>query len=106
AMGYRSLNDIIGETQLIEKQPMIEHWKARGLDFSRMFFKPDAPKDDIHWTRRQEHPIDDVLDRKMIELAAPALESRQPVKIELPIRNVDRSAGAMLAGAVVKRFGH
>ena len=106
AMGYRSLNEIIGETQLIEKQPMIDHWKAKGLDFSRMFFKPDAPKEDIHWTRRQEHPIDDVLDRKLIELAAPALDARQPVKIEVPIRNVDRSAGAMLAGEVAKRFGH
>ena len=106
AMGYRSLNEIVGEAQLIEKQPMIEHWKAKGLDFSRMFFKPDAPKEEIHWTRRQEHPIDDVLDRRMIELAAPALDTRKPVKIELPIRNVDRSAGAMLAGQVAKRFGH
>lgn len=105
-MGYRSISEIVGETQLIEKQEMIEHWKARGLDFSRIFHKPDAAKDEISWTRRQEHPIEDVLDRQMIEQAALALESRLPVKIELPIRNVDRSVGAMLSGAVVKRFGH
>ena len=105
-MGYRKLDEIIGEAQLIEKQPMIDHWKAQGLDFTRIFHKPEAAKEDIYWTRRQEHPIDDVLDRQMIEQAAPALESRLPVKIELPIRNVDRSAGAMLSGAVVKKYGH
>ena len=106
AMGYRSIDEIIGETQLIEKQSMIEHWKARGLDFTRMFHKPAAPKEEIYWTRRQEHPIDEVLDRKLIEQAAPALETRQPVQIDMPIRNVDRSAGAMLSGEVAKRFGH
>ena len=106
SMGYRKLDEIVGETDLLEKQPVIDHWKARGLDFSRMFHKPDAPRDETHWTRRQEHPIDDVLDRRMIELAAPALEAREPVRIELPIRNVDRSAGAMLSGEVARRFGH
>ena len=85
---------------------MIEHWKAKGLDFSRIFHKPDAPAEAIHWTERQKHPIDDVLDRKLIEVARPALEARQPVKIEMPIRNVDRSAGAMLSGEVAKRFKH
>ena len=106
AMGFRKLDEIIGDTDLVAKQEMIEHWKARGLDFSRVFHRPDAPKEETYWTTRQEHPIDDVLDRKLIELAASALETKQPVKIELPIRNVDRSAGAMLSGAVAKRFGH
>ncbi|MBX9451682.1 MAG: glutamate synthase large subunit, partial [Mesorhizobium sp.] len=106
AMGFRKLDEIIGDTDLVAKQEMIEHWKARGLDFSRVFHKPEAPKEETYWTTRQEHPIEDVLDRKLIELAAPALESKQPVKIEVPIRNVDRSAGAMLSGAVAKRFGH
>jgi glutamate synthase (NADPH/NADH) large chain len=106
AMGYRHIDEIIGETQLIEKRELIEHWKARGLDFSRMFHKPEAPREAMHWTERQKHPIDDVLDRTLIEQAMPALESRQPVVIEANIRNVDRSAGAMLSGEVVKRFRH
>jgi glutamate synthase (NADPH/NADH) large chain len=71
-----------------------------------MFHKPDAPKEATHWTERQKHPIDDVLDRQIIELARPALEQKQPVRIELPIRNVDRSTGAMLSGEVAKRFRH
>jgi glutamate synthase (NADPH/NADH) large chain len=99
-MGFTHLDQIIGNTDLIE------HWKARGLDFSRLFHKPDAPADQTHWTERQKHPIEDVLDRRLIELAGPALEAQQAVRIEVPIRNVDRSAGAMLSGEVVRRFGH
>ncbi len=105
-MGFTHLDQIVGDSDLLEKREVIQHWKARGLDFSKMFFKPDAPREAIHWTERQKHPIDDVLDRKLIELAKPALEAKQPVAIELPIRNVDRSAGAMLSGEVAKRFRH
>ena len=105
-MGFTHLDQIVGDSDLLEKREVIQHWKARGLDFSKMFFRPDAPREAIHWTERQKHPIDDVLDRKLIELAKPALEAKQPVAIELPIRNVDRSAGAMLSGEVAKRFRH
>ncbi|MCC0037903.1 MAG: glutamate synthase large subunit [Brucellaceae bacterium] len=105
-MGYRNLDEIIGDTDLLSKETVIEHWKARGLDFSRMFFKPDAPKEETYWTQRQNHPIDDILDRTLIEQAAPALERKEKVEIEARIRNVDRSAGAMLSGAVAKRYGH
>ncbi len=106
AMGYRKIEEIVGESDLLAKHEMIEHWKARGLDFTRIFYKPDAPKDAIRWTERQKHPIDDVLDRRLIEQAMPALETREPVTIEMPIRNTDRSTGAMLSGEVAKRFGH
>ncbi|TWH00168.1 glutamate synthase (NADPH/NADH) large chain [Mesorhizobium sp. J18] len=105
-MGFTRLDDIIGQSDLLEKRALIAHWKAQGLDFSKVFFKPDAPTEEIRWTRRQKHPIDDVLDRKLIAEAAPALESRQPVRIETEIRNTDRSAGAMLSGEIAKRFGH
>jgi glutamate synthase (NADPH/NADH) large chain len=105
-MGFTHLDQIIGDTDLLEKRALIEHWKAKGLDFSRMFHKPEASQDQTHWTERQKHPIDEVLDRKLIELAKPALEAKQAVTIELPIRNVDRSAGAMLSGEVAKRFRH
>ena len=105
AMGYRKLNDIIGESDLLRKDELVSHWKARGLDFSKMFHKPDAPKQATYWTERQNHPIDDVLDRRLIAEAAPALEQRLPVSLNVGIRNVDRSAGAMLSGAVAQRFG-
>ncbi len=106
-MGYTSLDQVIGESQLLDKAEMIDHhWKAHGLDFSRIFFKPDAPREAIYWTRRQEHPIADVLDRTLIEKAKSALENGDRVHIESKITNVDRSTGAMLSGALAERHGY
>ena len=85
AMGFRKFEDMIGESQLLAKTGMIDHWKAKGLDFSGIFYKPDAERSQIHWTQRQNHPIDDVLDRKLIAKAMPALETGEPVRIEMPI---------------------
>ncbi len=105
-MGFRSLNEIIGHSELLDKNEAITHWKAKGLDFSRIFHKVDAPQAATRWTERQKHPIDDILDRKLIAGAAGALESKIPVTIDTTIRNVDRSVGAMLSGEVAKRYGH
>ncbi len=105
-MGFRHLDEIVGNTELLEKRGAIAHWKARGLDFEKLFFKPEAAREAILWTERQKHPIDQVLDRRLIAEASAALDARQPVRIEVPIRNVDRSTGAMLSGEVAKRFRH
>ncbi|MGN6464160.1 MAG: glutamate synthase large subunit [Rhizobiaceae bacterium] len=105
-LGFRKLDDIVGQSDLLEKEQMIAQWKAKGLDFSKVFHKPEAPADAIHHTERQHHPIDDILDRKLIDKVAAALEAKQPVTIEVPIRNVDRSTGAMLSGEVAKRHRH
>ncbi|MCC0029372.1 MAG: glutamate synthase large subunit [Brucellaceae bacterium] len=105
-MGYTSLEQITGQSDLLAKQDMIDHWKAKGLDFSKVFFKPEAPAEAIRHTERQNHPIHDILDRKLIEMAGPALESQEAVKLTVDIRNTDRSAGAMLSGEVAKRYGH
>jgi glutamate synthase (NADPH/NADH) large chain len=106
SLGVRSLNEIIGASELLGKEQMISHWKANGLDFSRIFHKVDAPKEKTYWTERQNHPIHDILDRKLIEQALPALEHKTPVAFEVDIKNVDRSAGAMLSGEVAKRYRH
>ncbi|MCM2503794.1 glutamate synthase large subunit [Aureimonas altamirensis] len=105
AMGVRTVSELIGQSDRLDKKPMIDHWKAKGLDFSKVFFKPDAAREELLWTRRQEHPIADILDRKLIAEAEPALSRRQAVVVETPITNVDRSAGAMLSGAVAKKYG-
>ena len=85
----------------------MEHWKARGLDFSRLFQKPENPgRTPQRHTGRQEHNIDRVLDRSLIELAKPALDGGAPVVIEQRIRNIDRTIGAMLSGEIAKRYGH
>ena len=104
-MGVKSLAELIGQSDWLDKREVIEHWKAKGLDFTNVFYKPKAEKDEMRWTKLQEHPIDDILDRKLIKEAEAALTSRQKVEIETKIINVDRSAGAMLSGEVCKRFG-
>ncbi len=106
SLGFTRLDEIIGASELLEKDEMLAHWKANGLDFSRIFHKVDAAKEETFWTSRQQHPIDDILDRVLIEQAQPALTAKTPVAFEVGIKNVDRSAGAMLSGEVAKRFRH
>jgi glutamate synthase (NADPH/NADH) large chain len=105
-MGYRTFDEMIGESQMLGQRKLIEHWKAKGLDFSGVFHKVNAAKEDTYWTKTQDHPIHDILDRKLISEAMPALENCSAVKIETEIKSLNRSAGAMLSGEVAKRFGH
>ncbi len=105
-MGFTKLDDLIGQSDFLEKRALIEHWKARGLDFSRVFFKPQAPREASRWTERQKHPIEDILDRKLIAAAQPALERKDPVSLKFDICNTDRTTGAMLSGEVARRYGH
>ena len=98
---------MIGQMQMLDKRRLVEHWKAKGLDFSQLFHKPDAPEGvAIHHSEPQDHQIDDILDRKLIAQAQAALDRGEPVRIEATIRNIDRTAGAMLSGEVAKRYGH
>ncbi|RUT34466.1 glutamate synthase large subunit [Arsenicitalea aurantiaca] len=105
-MGYRRFEEMVGQMQMLDRSAVVAHWKSRGLDFSRLFHKPYAPEGvDIRHTETQDHPIHDILDRKLIAQAQPALESRTPVRISETIASVDRSVGAMLSGQVAKRYG-
>ncbi len=106
-MGFRRFDDMVGQMQMLDKREAIDHWKAKGVDFGRLFMKPEPDADTaIYKCEPQDHQIDDILDRKLIKLAKPALDERQPVQIALPIRNTDRTAGAMLSGEIAKRYGH
>ncbi len=106
-LGFRSFSEMIGQTDILDKGQAIDHWKAKGLDFSRIFHKPEVPPEvAIHNSERQDHGLDKVLDVKLIGLARDAIEEKKPVKIDLPIRNTDRSTGAMLSGEIATRYGH
>jgi glutamate synthase (NADPH/NADH) large chain len=106
-MGYRTFDEMIGQMQMLDRQQVVAHWKAKGLDFSKLFHKPQAPAGvNIHNCESQDHKIKDILDRQLIAQAQPALERGAPVRIVMAIRNTDRTAGAMLSGEVAKRYGH
>jgi glutamate synthase (NADPH/NADH) large chain len=105
-MGVRSLNELVGQSDYLDKSQAVGHWKARGLDFENLFHKPAVPPEvAIHHCERQDHGLGKVLDNRLIELARPAIEQRKAVKAEMPIANRDRAAGAMLSGTVAKAHG-
>jgi len=107
SLGMRTFNELIGRTDILDKDRAISHWKTQGLDFSNLFHRPSVPKSVATWNcERQDHGLDKVLDNKLIEIARPALEHKKPVKAEVAISNRDRSTGAMLAGQIAKRYGH
>ena len=106
-MGYRSFNEMIGQMQMLDRVNVLEHAKANGLDFSKLFTKPNVPGEVALYHREaQDHKIHDIIDRKLIAQSQAALENGTPVRIEFPIRNVDRTVGAMLSGAIAKRYDH
>ena len=110
-LGVRRMQDLIGRADLLDKKKGIEHWKAQGLDFSRIFHLPDVPAAHLGGPARyhcetQDHGLDKALDNRLIELARPALERGEKVTIETPIRNINRTVGTMLSGEIAKRYGH
>jgi glutamate synthase (ferredoxin) len=106
-LGFRKFDDMIGQSQHLNMRKAINHWKAQGLDFSRILHKPEAgPGVGIYHTEKQDHGLDKALDNELIRLSQAALDNRTPVKIELPVRNTNRTVGAMLSGEVARRYGH
>jgi glutamate synthase (NADPH/NADH) large chain len=106
-LGYRTFNEMIGQMQMLDERKLVDHWKARGLDFSKLFMKPKVPAEvKIYNCEEQDHKIQDILDRKLIAQSRAAIEHKTPVTLNFPIKNVDRTAGAMLSGEIAKRYGH
>ena len=106
SLGVRTFSELVGRADLLDTKTGITHWKAQGLDFSRIFHLPNVPASvPRQQTEIQDHGIAKALDHQFITLAQPALEHGQKVTIELPIRNVNRTAGTMLSGEVAKRYG-
>ena len=107
ALGFRTFAEMIGQMQMLHVRDMVDHWKARGLDFSRLFTKPDVPASvAIYNCEQQDHKIHDIIDRKLIAQSQGALERGAQVHLSLPITNTDRTTGAMLSGEIAKRYGH
>src|SRR5262249_33578194 len=90
-LGFRNFSEMIGQSDQLDKDRAIEHWKARGLDFTKLFHKPHAPKGvAVFNSERQDHGLDKVLDVQLVDIAKPALELKRPVKAEFEIKNVNR----------------
>jgi len=105
-LGFRSLEEIVGRVDLLDAALAVDHWKASGLDLSRMLYRPEMPDDAaLSCKQSQDHGLDKALDNTLIQLAEGALEEGLPVRLELPIRNVNRTVGTMLGYEVTRRWG-
>src|SRR5438445_6362444 len=104
--GLHNLDDMVGLVVMLDARKAIDHWKARGLDFSAILYNPAVPE---RIARRcvqpQDHGLSQALDYKLIDHARDAIENKTPVEIKLPIRNVHRTVGAMLSGEIARRYG-
>ncbi|MEW7981270.1 MAG: glutamate synthase large subunit [gamma proteobacterium symbiont of Phacoides pectinatus] len=106
-LGYRTFNEMIGQMDRLDMRKAVSHWKARGLDLSPVFAKPEAPEGvSIYQSETQDHGLDKAIDNELITRAAPALERGEAVRIEIGIENFNRSFGTMLSGRVAERYGH
>ncbi len=102
-LGIRKFDELIGRTELLDTRQGVEHWKAQGLDFSRLFAQPAVAADVARFhVEKQDHLLDKALDVKLIERCQPAIQNGESVRIMEVARNVNRSVGAMLSGAVTK----
>ena len=106
-LGFRRFDEMVGRSDVLDMQRAISHWKTEGLDFSRIFYKPQVDSSTaVFHCEHQDHGLEHALDHLLIAQAQPALENAQAVIINTSIRNVNRTFGAMLSGEVAKRYGH
>ncbi len=107
SLGFRKFEEMIGRSDILDTRRAVSHWKARGLDYSRLLHKAVArPGVAIYNCEKQSHDLDNIDFKQLIPQAQPALEQGKAVKIDLVVRNVNRTVGAMLSGRVAERYGH
>ncbi|MEU8376014.1 glutamate synthase large subunit [Micromonospora sp. NPDC048894] len=105
-LGFRSIEEAIGQTEVLDIVPAIDHWKGHGLDLARVLHTPQLPEGAARrGVRAQDHGLELALDNELIALAQPALRDGSPVRVEVAVRNEHRSVGAMLGGEVTRRHG-
>ena len=106
-LGIKTYDELIGRVDLLDKSKAITHWKASGLDFSRIFYQSDEQKNGVvRHTETQDHALEKALDHKLIAQAKHALDTGERVSFIMPIKNLNRTVGAMLSGVVAQKYGH
>ncbi|GAA2802687.1 glutamate synthase large subunit [Mycolicibacterium pallens] len=104
-LGFRSIDEAVGHAEVLDTADGVAHWKAKGLDLSPIFAVPQTSHSERRRVRDQEHGLEHALDQTLIALAEGALEDAHPVRLELPVRNVNRTVGTLLGSEVTRRYG-
>jgi glutamate synthase domain-containing protein 2/glutamate synthase domain-containing protein 3 len=103
-LGYRTMDEMIGQVGRLQMRKSINHWKASSVDLAGLLYDPEVPFDRRH-TGKQDHGLERALDMRLLELAEPALERKEKVRIELPIKNTNRTVGTILGSELSRRYG-
>ena len=104
SLGFKTLLEAVGHVEYLETKHAVEHWKANGLDLSPLLARPDVSSA-LHNTSLQDHGLEAALDNQLIQLSQPALTNSELVRIDLPVRNVNRTVATMLGAEITRRFG-
>ena len=105
-LGFRTIDDMVGRVDRLNFKPAVDHWKARGLDYSELLVQPPVPTDaPRHCVIAQNHGLDEALDRQLIVACRNSLEHGAPVSLDMPLRNVNRTVGTMLGYELTRRYG-
>jgi len=105
-LGFRTINEMVGRVDKLKITRAVDHWKAKGLDLTPLLTAPDVPADVPRYcVQKQDHGLADILDNKLVELCKGAIEKGEKVKLDLPIRNINRTTGTVLSSKIAKKYG-
>ena len=105
-LGFKTVDEMVGRVDRLEVRKAISHWKAKKLDFSALLTNPDPDgKTVLHCTKKQDHELSDSLDNELVKLAEKSLTKKEPVVIDSPIRNINRTVGTILSSEVTRKYG-
>ena len=106
-LGFCTFDEMIGQSDRLHMRDAIDHWKAKGLDYSKILYKPEsAPEDPVYCVDKQDHGLEKALDNQLIKEAQPAIDNGENVEIDIKIENSNRTFGTMLSGRVAEKYGH
>jgi glutamate synthase (NADPH) large chain len=106
SLGFRKFEDMVGRVDMLEPKDVIDHWKAKGVDLSKVLYRIDAPDHvAIHHCARQDHGLEKALDHKLVEKCVEAIENKRSISLEMPIRNTNRTVGTILSSHIARRYG-
>ena len=105
-LGFRTFSEMIGRSDKLKVQHAVDHWKASGLDLTPLLWRPDVgPEVATHKVRSQDHGLEQVLDRQLVTRCEPAIARGEPVTLDVPICNTDRTTGTLLSSRLARRYG-
>jgi glutamate synthase (NADPH) large chain len=106
-LGFRTINEMIGRTDVLQSNEAIDHWKAKGIDLSALLHQPDVPeKVSRYAVRKQDHELEKTFDfQELIPRCRKAIENKEPIEVSTAIRNINRVTGTMLGSEITKRYG-